>query len=151
MSPPHHTKSGSFRESFKGIFVLTAVLTFCNVVICPWSCYANGRLNLSSIVIIINQTVNDGVAHSRIGTLDQPVYSCLILSLIKTYYMFPCKSCQEWLDKSPKLVGQMSHQCGTNVPPVIQLKYALPQALLLCSNVTYGQFRRSLKTFLFGQ
>jgi len=24
---------------------------------------------------------------------------------------------------------------GTNVPPVIQLKYALPQALLLCSNV----------------
>jgi len=20
--------------------------------------------------------------------------------------MFPCKSCQEWLDKSPKLVGQ---------------------------------------------
>ena len=24
---------------------------------------------------------------------------------------------------------------GTNVPPVIQLKYALPHALLLCSNV----------------
>jgi len=36
----------------------------------------------------------------------RPACSCLILSLIKTYYMFPCKSCQEWLNKSPKLVGQ---------------------------------------------
>jgi len=36
----------------------------------------------------------------------RPASICLILSLIKTYYMFPCKSCQEWLDKSPKLVGQ---------------------------------------------
>ena len=40
------------------------------------------------------------------------------------------------------MVGQITKTGGTNaitggtfVPPVIQLKYALPQALLLCSNV----------------